>query len=173
MTLIEVSCRILDHLVVVTRQLEPTEFVRPSQALSQATIGQHIRHTLEFFQCLERGLPSGVVNYDERAHSELLQENRDFALLAMEKIASFLRSQDKNIPLSLHVGYERDSDETQTVPSNYYRELSYNIEHAVHHMALIKIGLREVAPQVKLPPDFGVAVSTLRHQEAVFDSRQA
>ena len=42
-----------------------------------------------------------------------------------------------------------------------------NIEHAVHHMALVKIGLRDVAPRVTLPAGFGIVVSTLRHQERV------
>ena len=172
MTLTDVSCRILEQLADVTRQLDSTEFVRPSGALSQATIGQHVRHTLEFFQCLERGLSKGIVNYDERDHNEMLQDNRGLTLDVISGISAFLRSRDDNVALSLEVGYDRTTDKTQTVPSNYYRELSYNIEHAVHHMALIKIGLREVAPHVTIPPDFGVAVSTLRHQEAMLAARQ-
>jgi hypothetical protein len=172
MTLTDVSCRILEQLADVTRQLDSTDFVRPSRALSQATIGQHVRHTLEFFQCLERGLPKGIVNYDERDHNELLQDNRELALNVIGEISAFLRGHEGNVPLSLEVGYDRTSDNTQTVPSNYLRELSYNIEHAVHHMALIKIGLREVAPYVTIPPGFGVAVSTLRHQEAMLSTRQ-
>lgn len=172
MTLTDVSCRILQQLADVMRQLDSADFVRPSVSLSQATIGQHVRHTLEFFQCLERGLPKGVVNYDEREHNELLQENRELALQVIDQITTFLRNREGNVSLSLEVGYERSSDRTQTVPSNYFRELTYNIEHAVHHMALIKIGLWEVAPRVALPVDFGVAVSTLRHQESLLASRQ-
>jgi hypothetical protein len=171
MTLTDVSCHILKQLADVTRQLESADFIRPSQVLSQATIGQHVRHTLEFFQCLERGLPKGIVNYDERDHNEMLQDNRELALLVIGEISAFLRDRDENVPLSLEVGYDRISDKTQVVPSNYYRELSYNIEHAVHHMALIKIGLREVAPHVIIPPDFGVAVSTLRHLESKLAAR--
>lgn len=173
MMLTDVSCRILEQLADVTRQLDSTDFIRPSRALSQATIGQHVRHTLEFFQCLERGLQKGIVNYDERDHNEMLQENRELALQVIGEISAFLRGRHGNVPLSLEVGYDRTSDKTQTVPSNYYRELSYNIEHAVHHMALIKIGLREVAPHVTIPPGFGVAVSTLRHQEAMLAARHA
>jgi hypothetical protein len=50
--------------------------------------------------------------------------------------------------------------------TNYFRELTYNIEHAVHHMAIIKIGIREVANYVTLPADFGIAASTIRYKEA-------
>ena len=49
--------------------------------------------------------------------------------------------------------------------SNLDRELVYNIEHAIHHMALIKIGIKEVAPQLQLPEGFGVANSTIRHKK--------
>jgi len=34
----------------------------------------------------------------------------------------------------------------------------------VHHMAIMKIGLREVAGYVKLTSDFGIAASTIRYQ---------
>jgi hypothetical protein len=37
-------------------------------------------------------------------------------------------------------------------------------------MAIFKIGLREVAPEINLPPDFGVASSTLRYQSAAVQS---
>jgi len=34
-------------------------------------------------------------------------------------------------------------------------------------MALIKIGVREAAPYVQLPSDFGIAASTIRYKESV------
>lgn len=167
MTLSEAACHVLAQLSDVVRQLDAEQFVRPSITLSDATIGQHMRHSLEFFQCLQRGLPKGVVNYDKREHNEALQQNPQRALTALDEIMDFLRSQPENIPLLLEIGYDRTSDQPQSVPSNLYRELSYTIEHAVHHMALIKVGLREVAPGISLPADFGVAVSTLRYREVI------
>jgi hypothetical protein len=65
----------------------------------------------------------------------------------------------------LELDYAVNPAEMQKVPTNFLRELVYNIEHAVHHMALIRIGVREVAPHITLPPDFGVAASTIRHQQ--------
>jgi len=46
------------------------------------------------------------------------------------------------------------------------RELVYNIEHAVHHMAIMKIGVREIASYIKLDPDFGIAASTIRYKDS-------
>jgi hypothetical protein len=147
MTLTEVSCKVLEQLAGLTRQVAPGDFVRPSAALNQSTIGQHLRHTLEFFLCLEKGVPDRVVNYDLR------------------------ESQLDNPALQLQVSYDRTGETWITVESNYQRELIYNIEHAVHHMAIMKIGLREVAPYVRIPDDFGIAVSTLRQKEAAISAR--
>jgi hypothetical protein len=53
------------------------------------------------------------------------------------------------------------------VETTALRELVYNIEHAVHHMAIMKIGVREIASYIGLSSDFGIAASTIRHKESV------
>jgi len=37
----------------------------------------------------------------------------------------------------------------------------------VHHMAIMKIGIRQVAQRAAVPADFGVAASTLRYRDEV------
>jgi hypothetical protein len=158
---------ILDQLTDIIQQLEEKDFAKPSAALSKSTIGQHTRHTLEFFLCLENGFQKGIVNYDRRAHDKLIETDKFIALQAIHQIRDFITHQKNDQPLKLEVGYERNSEECLTIETNYFRELTYNIEHAVHHMAIMKIGLREVAPYVTFSPDFGIAISTIRHQETV------
>ncbi|MEI9919232.1 MAG: DinB family protein [Bacteroidota bacterium] len=131
--------------------------------LSNSTIGQHLRHTIEFFLCLENGFREGLINYDKRAHDKLIETDKLIALSAIRRIRRFIVTTTNDCSLRLDVGYDRHSDDCVTIQTNYFRELTYNIEHAVHHMALIKIGIREVAGYVTLPADFGIAVSTLRH----------
>jgi uncharacterized protein YqgV (UPF0045/DUF77 family) len=167
MQLTDACTLILDQLSDMTRQLKATDFARPSAALSNATLGQHARHTLEFFICLEQGFQGGVVNYDKRSHDTLIETDLDIALSAIDRIREFILSRKSDKTLKLEVGYDRDAENWVTIETNYYRELTYNIEHAVHHMAIMKIGIRDVAPYVSIPPDFGVAVSTLRYQEAL------
>lgn len=167
MQLTSLSFRILGQLSDAVRQLAPVDFSRTSRALSNATVGQHVRHTLEFFICLERGLSSGVVNYDNREHDHRMEEDKELAIEVIARISDFIITLKENHPLVLEVGYDVDTDETQSMETNVFRELTYNIEHAVHHMAMIKIGLRDVAPYVVIPPDFGVAVSTLRHKASL------
>jgi hypothetical protein len=47
-------------------QLSDDEYIRPSTILFNATIGQHVRHIIELFLCLEKGYGEGVVNYEKR-----------------------------------------------------------------------------------------------------------
>lgn len=155
---------ILNQLTSLVEQIEADDFNIPSPVLNGATIGQHLRHTIEFFLCLESGLESGVVNYDKRNHDQAIENDKFIAHSTLHGILeSIAKAKDK--PLVLEVCYELTGENFIQLPTSYHRELVYNIEHAVHHMALIKIGVREVAPYIQLPNDFGIAVSTIRHQQ--------
>ena len=52
-----------------------------------------------------------------------------------------------------------------SVDSNVQRELAFNLEHAIHHQALIKIGLNQLGQHME--SGFGVAPSTLRSMATV------
>ncbi|HZY79148.1 MAG TPA: hypothetical protein VFE50_06485 [Cyclobacteriaceae bacterium] len=170
MQLIHACTSILDQLEDMVQQVAAEDFSRPSPALSNSTVGQHLRHTIEFFLCLEKGFREGLINYDKRAHDKLIESDKFIAINAIRTIREFVVATRNDSQLRLDVGYDRHTEDCVTIQTNYFRELTYNIEHAVHHMALIKIGIREVAGYVKLPSDFGIAVSTLRHVDAVTHS---
>ena len=38
-----------------------------------------------------------------------------------------------------------DGSAPVVIPTNYFREIAYNLEHTVHHMALIRVGVNEVS----------------------------
>jgi len=170
MQLTQACFSILDQLEGVVESLSDEDFVKPCSSLGGVTVGQHLRHTVEFFLCLESGFRRRVVNYDLRAHDKIIETDRRLALETINRIRSFV-SNSRNENLRLEVGYDRYNDDFISIDTNYHRELSYNIEHAVHHMAIIKIGVREIAPYIQLPHDFGIAVSTLRHAESAESAR--
>lgn len=165
MQLIRACDAILNQLSSLVEGMSESEFITPSQSLSGSSVGQHLRHTLEFFICLEQGFKNGIVNYDKRAHDKLIESDKFIALSYIHRIQQFVKSQSEDQILKLEVGYDMQHDESIVIETNYFRELTYNIEHAVHHMAIMKIGVREVAPQISMPSDFGVAASTIRYRE--------
>jgi hypothetical protein len=170
MNISKACIHILDQLAALIHEIDERDFAKPSEALSKSTVGQHLRHTLEFFICLEQGFKNGIVNYDKRAHDKLIESDKFIALNTIGGISDFVQNLNVNKPLKLEVGYDLLKEEFVTIDTNATRELVYNIEHAVHHMAIMKIGVREVAPYIKLPSDFGVAASTVRYKETAASS---
>ena len=69
---------ILKQLSDVIDQITEEDFRKPSVELN-ATIGQHLRHTLEFFICLEQGYGHGVINYDKRLHNKAMENDKFIA----------------------------------------------------------------------------------------------
>lgn len=144
------------------KQLTPAQYVQPSHTLFNATIGQHVRHIIELFQCLENGYESGLVNYEKRKRDHAIETNKDLAVQLLNTIYSNLGRPNKT--LKLEATYDEHSDNTVSVDTNYHREIIYNLEHTVHHMALIRVGIKDVA-NLTLPESFGVASSTIKYRQ--------
>jgi hypothetical protein len=164
MKLVNACNEILLQLSNLVVSLTDEDYKRPSRSLSNSTIGQHLRHTLEFFICFEKGCATGIINYDRRNHDTAIETNRQLALDVISRIMIFVSNVDDHKSVKLEVNYDLDADCFEILDSTTSRELVYNIEHAVHHMAIMKIGIAEVAPYVSLPAGFGIAASTIRHK---------
>ena len=83
-------------------------------------------------------------------------------LQLLQDIYSNLARPDKE--LVLNASYDDHAVEPVSIPTNYYREIAYNLEHTIHHMALIRVGITEVS-EISLPDNFGVASSTVKHRK--------
>jgi hypothetical protein len=148
---------LLHQLDEMLQQLSPQDYRRPLAVLSNATIGQHCRHVIECFQEMEKGYAAGVINYDARRRDASLETDPQLARRAMAGVENSLAWTDKPVLLCAAVG---DAIELH-LPSSYYREIYHNLDHLVHHMALIRAALPGF-PEVRVPESFGVAWATLR-----------
>ncbi|UXP32999.1 DinB family protein [Reichenbachiella agarivorans] len=157
---------IFNQLTGLIQELTNEEYSQLSITLNGSTIGQHVRHTLEFFKCLLQDYHTGMVNYDLRCRDLALESDTVVALDQLNQLRNQLNQVSDNVSITLEQSF--DADETSCiVQSNLERELIYNIEHAVHHMALIRIGLREVKPNLMLDESFGIASSTMRYRASL------
>ena len=148
----------LNELVDLLNQISDSEYSKPCQELSSATIGEHTRHILEMFQCLENQYDSGIVNYDNRNRNKIIEQNSDFAINEIQKIKINLDRHNKKINLHQVI----DGEEI-LIESNYNRELLYNLEHCIHHQALIKVAIL-MSENIKIGANFGVARSTIEYR---------
>src|SRR5690606_24588953 len=140
------------QLTDIIQQLSEEQYVQPCTNLTNNTVGQHIRHIIELFQCLEKGYPENIVNYEKRKRDVNIETEKELALKLLDEIYTNLPKPDKE--MILHASYDEDATEPIAIPTNYFREIAYNLEHTMHHMALIRVGIREVAA-IDLPENFG------------------
>jgi hypothetical protein len=158
---IEQTIRDVFHqLTDALQMLSDEQYSRRNKILFNASLGQHVRHIIELFVCLYDGYETGLVNYEKRKRDVRIESDKDLAIELMQMITNNLDKSNRD--LLLESGYD-DHTLSATVATNYYREIIYNLEHTVHHMALIRIGINEVST-ITLPDGFGVASSTIKYR---------
>ncbi len=145
------------------KELKAEEYTHPCINLSNSTIGHHVRHIIEMFLSLEKGYKSGIVNYEIRKRDNRIETDKDFAQQLLREISQGLDKINKE--LQLEGVYNDDSDELLYFSTNYYREIVYNLEHTIHHMALIRVGVNEFG-RIVLPETYGVASATVKHNRS-------
>ena len=133
------------------------------------SIGEHLRHCLDFYAVLLRDLPSGRIDYVQRARNRRVEADRAFALKRAAEIArEIARIPADQLKQPLLVRSEDDGCGPESPEawsrSTLQRELQFLISHSVHHFALIAVVLRTLGHEP--PATFGVASSTLRHRQS-------
>ena len=151
---------LLGQLEDMVAALNDEEYSRRITLLADASIGQHTRHVIEFFVELFLGYDSGTVNYDRRKRDIRIETSRAYARQVIQGIEAFLDYPDKPLLFEGDLG----NGGSCIVATNFHRELVYNMEHIVHHMALLRIAVDTVST-IALPDDFGIALSTIKYRK--------
>jgi hypothetical protein len=130
-----------------------------------AAIGPHLRHCLDHFTCLLRGLDSGRVDYDGRDRDTQLESDPQAFRLALDAIVERLaRLEPTTIARSLWIRQAAASGGEQVdSPSSLERELVFLSGHTVHHLAIMK--LLAAMHGVLVPGDLDYAFSTAAYLE--------
>ncbi|MBC9797547.1 DinB family protein [Sinomicrobium sp. FJxs] len=149
----------LDDLTDLAEQLSSEEYNAPCPELGGATIGQHFRHIIEIFLCLINNYETGSINYDKRERNRKIETDITTAVEHIDHIKENLEKENK--PLFL----EQTLNCTKLrIQSSYFREVLYNLEHTIHHQALMRVGIRKF-DRLILSESFGVAPSTIEYRK--------
>ncbi|OYQ43038.1 hypothetical protein CHU92_03740 [Flavobacterium cyanobacteriorum] len=154
--------RNLSELSSMLLQLPDTCYSMPRAELSHSSIGEHVRHIIELYECLLLRYDEGIVNYDLRKRDKAIQASTQTAIERITGISGSIKKDNKPMVLQQQV-----NGEIMEFESNYYRELLYNFEHTIHHQALIKVALLQLK-EVSVAEDFGVAPSTIEYRKNVY-----
>lgn len=156
-------CHQLNLLHSLVGKLTNEQYQQKIKHLSNASIGEHTRHVIELLQCATTGYQTGEVDYVNRQRNLELENNIHVAAEELKRLEAAVRRDDKQISITL--------DRTQeAVPSpvvtSYFREIIYNTEHAVHHLALIKVALVEMKLDL-VNSNFGIAEATIKYKASL------
>jgi uncharacterized damage-inducible protein DinB len=160
--LAEMNRHVLGQLRAVLQEIGQKQFTVVN-AKGNASIGQHVRHTLEFYLCLLDA--SENVNYDLRKRDVLIESSAGHAVSILNSILLRIESLQEDRPLRLVTVVSSDGPVAIEMGSTFERELFYVLEHAIHHMALIRVLVKDMDNAFPLPENFGVAYSTLIHRQ--------
>lgn len=146
-------------------QLAPEDYRRPLPILGESTLGQHVRHIIDFYLSLLRDCSAGVVDYARRNRDPRLEQEQAVARAALNQIEDRIRELNEMAPLQVSTDFsDREGEERPLVASSVGRELMYAFDHALHHLAIIRIGFQSIHPEVTLDGKIGVAPSTIKYQ---------
>ncbi len=134
---------------------------------NKSGIGRHFRHIIEHYISLLNE-QDGHVDYDARERNLRLEVDREFMISTMREIMENLQvfstnpdALDKLITVRSNEGVGEENSPLSR--STIRRELQFLISHTVHHYALIGLILKTMG--FNPSPEFGVAPSTLRHEQ--------
>ncbi len=115
-----------------------------------SSIGSHIRHTLDFFDCIINGLDTNDIDLTRRKRDEILSTNIEAAKNHMYSLQKILLSYvDVNTDYLIHV---TDNMGQGKVTVNYTLEsiLAHANSHAIHHYATIGYILNQLRVELEI-----------------------
>ena len=151
----------LDNLLSL---LDDKQYTNKIAHLGSASIGGHTRHIIELLQCAVDGYTTGEVDYVNRSRNLQLENDRHLAKAVLQKINNSVKAPDKSLAL---ITEEMDgSIQSSNVLTSYFREIVYNTEHTIHHLALIKVAIIDMKLHV-VDNNFGMAYSTIKYKASL------
>ena len=127
--------------------------------LGNASIGGHTRHIVELLKCVTDGYNLGRVDYVNRVRNLSLETDKILAAQELTRMINIVTQPDKHMKLVTEC---EEGGLINIVRTTYFREIVYNTEHAIHHLALIRVALREMKLDI-VGDEFGMAYSTIKY----------
>ena len=157
---------VLNDIKTLLQKIDADAFVKKNEILSGASIGEHLRHIIEFYLCCLQQHKNTTINYDLRERNKELETNKTKGIEAVDFVFDFLNKlenkDDKNLIMrSVH---ENEEEDENAIKTTFFRELNYCMDHGIHHQSLIKIALIDHGIAHLIHDNLGVAFSTQNYR---------
>jgi len=160
--ILDENLTLLGQIQDILSTVSESDYLTEHRELGIAPIGKHVRHILDFYECLLRDLDAREINYDNRERVVQVERSRTFALGTTDRIRSQLSHIDKQLIVKV-ASLISENGSTVVTSSTLMRELAFLAGHTTHHLAIVAIIIRLNG---KSPdPALGVSVSTRANLE--------
>lgn len=155
-------------LVALGRCRAVVDHVTPEHYAQQvgthSSIGAHIRHCLDHFTCLFRGLESGGVDYDARERTPSLETDPDVARQAIADAGARIEALSNGaVDFAFRCEIAPGKGRSE-MASTLIRELAFLSSHTIHHVALMAVVANLAG--IDTPEGIGLAYSTQTYLES-------
>ncbi len=155
---------IIEQMIELLGKVTPENYGQSLKLFNGSSIGQHFRHIIDFYSCLCRGVDDGRVDYAKRKRDVLVETDPFYAIEVFQKILENTAVLVEGEEIEVVADFSSELNTGRPiVQSTIARELMYAYDHAVHHLAMIKMGLKVVSPTLEVNKNIGVAPSTIKH----------
>ncbi|MCY4472847.1 MAG: hypothetical protein OXC07_08565 [Kistimonas sp.] len=158
-TIVKGNIEAVDQLTCCIENLKNIDYSAPHPSLLSSSIGQHLRHVIDYYQALRQAAHTGTADYDVRHRGGAVENSQAEGLKALRDLRLWLTSIGESelkkccimkteMLLSKPVSVE--------VKTTMARELCFAALHLTHHQAMIAALIRsqggEVHASVGLAP---------------------
>jgi len=136
--------------------------------ISSSPIGRHVRHITDHLLAFQSGISSGCIDYNLRRRDTAFEYDPAFAKKTLANFTHWLKSapldkQTVTVVSEISVSHSESAKLTSTLD----RELMFQINHTLHHVAYIRAIAKSLG--LDIPAYLGVAPATasyLRERES-------
>ncbi len=158
---------IIGQMTDLLGRIAPETYSESLALFNGSSIGQHFRHIVDFYGCLNRGVADGRVDYALRQRDHRVETEPLYAARMLQDFSTSLNTMEEADNVEVVADFSSELNETRPVVlSTVGREMMYAYDHAVHHLAMIKMGLKVTSPTLEIDRNLGVAPSTVKHWNA-------
>ncbi|MEO0340153.1 MAG: hypothetical protein AAF242_13180 [Bacteroidota bacterium] len=152
------------QMVGLLDRIDPVAYAQSLDIFDGSSIGKHFRHIFDFYRCLAHGIENGAIDYSARQRNLQMESNPRVAATSFSDVINQLSTIPMEAQVKVLSDFSPEDDHNrEAYISTLGRELFFIHDHAVHHLAIIKMGLKQAAPDLSIGEHFGVAPSTVKH----------
>lgn len=155
---------IINQILGLLDQLSDDEYSKQIGIFNGSTIGKHVRHIYDCYRSLVLTDDVGELDYCKRERNPKIESFTMSAQTAFNQLVEKIEGLDETRLIEVVTDFDtNESTLRQRVKSSVGRELMYAYDHAVHHLAIVKMGVKTEFPKIVIESNLGVAPSTIKH----------